>query len=185
MTLAEVVSDVDLSEYVGQVLLFLFILGSIALVLCSVVLGETSVASSSARSRKHVPLARAFDTSNDAKEQPTAAKAPLIPPLTPGQRRERRNSLRRRGNPVGVLVLAGEGRAEPGLVLDRSKGGFCLSVAQPVDVGATLRVRTCHAPDDVPWIDVLVRHCAQKGDRWHLGCQFAEELPWSVLLLFG
>jgi hypothetical protein len=32
---------------------------------------------------------------------------------------------------------------------------------------------------------VEVRHCRHKGDRWLAGCKFGQELPWSVLLLFG
>jgi hypothetical protein len=85
-----------------------------------------------------------------------------------------------------VIIIAGESaQAEPGLVINRSKGGLCVSVSQPVAVGTTLQLRACQAPDDTPWIPVLVRHCGANKDRWQLGCQFVEELPWSILLLFG
>src|SRR5437879_4933536 len=123
--LAEVSSDVDLSEYAGQALLFLFVLGGIALVLCNPVLGGTSVSSSSSRSRKRIPLQDSLDTGSDAKEQQSTAKATLLPHVSPGQGRERRTSIRRMGKPVGVLVLASNAKAEPGLVVNRSKGGLC------------------------------------------------------------
>jgi hypothetical protein len=39
--------------------------------------------------------------------------------------------------------------------------------------------------DQVASVRLLVRHCKQKNQEWRIGCQFMEELPWSVLLLFG
>jgi hypothetical protein len=178
-------SDVDLYEYLEQAVLILFVLGGIALVLCNLVLGGSSVSSTSSRSRKYGPLQDSLDIGSDAKEQPSPTTETLLRRVT-GKGRERRTSVRRKGNPVGVVVLAGEAaKAEPGLVINRSKGGLCLSLPGPVAAGTILQVRACQAPEDIPWIRVLVRHCVAKGDRWNLGCQFTEELPWSVLLLFG
>jgi hypothetical protein len=184
--LAEISSDVDLYEYLEQAVLILFVVGGIALVLCNLVLGGGSVSSTPSRSKKYGPLQDSLDTASDATEQPSPAKATLLGRVTAGKARERRTSVRRKGNPVGVVVLAGEAAyAEPGLVLNRSKGGLCLSVSGSVAVGTTLRIRACQAPEDSPWIQVVVRHCVAKGQRWQLGCQFMEELPWNVLLLFG
>jgi len=186
MMLAEVSTDVDLYEYLEQAVLVLFVVGGIALVLCNLVLGGGSVSSTPSRSKKYGPLQDSLDTGSDATEQPSPATATLLRRVTAGKGRERRTSARRKGNPVGVVVLAGEAaKAEPGLVINRSKGGLCLSVPSPVALGTILQLRACQAPEDIPWIRVLVRHCAAKGDRWNLGCQFMEELPWRVLLLFG
>lgn len=183
--LAEVASDVDFAEYVEQALLILFVLGGTALVLGNLIMGGSSVSSNSSRSRKYGPLQDSLDTSDDAKEQQSAAPAILAPRVTAGKK-DRRKALRRKGNAVGVLFRTGpKARVEPALVTDRSKGGLCLSVPDPVAVGTTLHIRACQAPDDCPWIQVRVRHCAANEKRWHLGCQFVEELPWNVLLLFG
>jgi hypothetical protein len=77
------------------------------------------------------------------------------------------------------------GKPLQGLVLDRSRGGLYLSVPHRIDVGSLLTVRTSDFPNDVASVRLLVRHCIQKGNEWRIGCQFVEELPWSVLLLFG
>lgn len=182
----ELSPDLDLSEHVTQVLLCLFVLGGIALVLCNLVLGETSVSSRASRTRKSLPCSNALDA-DIVPEEPPAARAPLLPRVTAGMRKERRGSLRRKGNPVGVVVVFADDPAkpEPGLVIDRSRGGLCLSLPRPVAVGTKLHVRTCHAPEDLAPIVVVVRHCAARGDRCHLGCQFVEAIPWGVLLLFG
>src|SRR5260370_25500022 len=119
--LAEVSSDVDLYEYLGQAVLILFVVGGIALVLCNLVLGGGSVSSISSRSRKYGPLQDSLDIGSDAKEQQSPTTGTLLRRVTTGKGRERRTSVRRRGNPVGVVVLAGEAaKAEPGLVINRS-----------------------------------------------------------------
>src|SRR5207245_2244183 len=122
---------------------------------------------------KYGPLQDSLDTAGDATEQPSSVTTTLLRRVTVGKGRERRTSVRRKGNPVGVVVLAGEAaKAEPGLVLNRSKGGLYVSVAGPVAVGTTIQLRACQAPGDTPWIHVLVRHCVAKGERWNLGCKF-------------
>jgi hypothetical protein len=73
----------------------------------------------------------------------------------------------------------------PGTVLNRSRGGLLVAVPQPTAKGTILSVRPPHAPEEQAWIQVEVRHCKQRDDRWLLGCKFTEQLPWSVLLLFG
>jgi hypothetical protein len=125
---------------------------------------------------------------------PGVAAPRLMPKLDPQGRvvwlyhaGERRAALRRRGGETEVIIAPSEDGQEPakGMVIDRSQGGLCLSVAQPVAGGSVLRLRVTNAPEDLPWIEVMVRNCRQKDERWLLGCKFVEELPWSVLLLFG
>src|SRR4051812_12760302 len=106
----------------------------------------------------------------------------------PAQNRERRASLRRSGNPVKVLVSrAGPDGEEhfKALTVNRSRGGLCLSVGRPVEVGQVIQVRAAHAPPDLPGVGLRVWGCKTNGERWRLGCQFVAEPPWSALLLFG
>ena len=63
--------------------------------------------------------------------------------------------------------------------------GVLISAPQAASLETIWSVRTTNAPEDLPWIHIRVRHCQQKDDRWLWGCAFTEELPWSVLLLFG
>ena len=100
---------------------------------------------------------------------------------------DKRRSLRRHGNPVTVLIsdALNPGKPLQGLVLDRSRGGLYLSVPHRIDAGCQLTVRTPNFHDHVASVRLLVRHCKQKNQEWRIGCQFMEELPWSVLLLFG
>jgi hypothetical protein len=115
-------------------------------------------------------------------------KRPAPPPVvrTTGKK-SRRSGIRRSGNPVDVKLSDATATAEPkdAQVLDRSRGGLLLSVGHAIAAGTMLTVRANLAPDDTPWVQIEVRHCRAKRDRWVLGCAFKEELPWSVLLLFG
>jgi hypothetical protein len=108
-------------------------------------------------------------------------------PFIHGSASERRTSLRRTGKPVKVYVSDAEGKAKPveGWVVDRSMGGLCLSVYQPVPVRTTLTVRTVTAPSDTPWVQVEVKRCQVQEDRWELGCQFLCKPAWAILLQFG
>jgi hypothetical protein len=180
-------AQVPLSEYAEQALLFLMMLGGSVVLLGSLILGGSAVSSTSSRSRKYGPVQDSLDTNKNAPtEELTAVQATCVPRLRKGKRRERRAWPRREGNPTDVLITtAKEAEPEKAFVIDRSRGGLRLSVSRPMAVGTTFHVRACHAPEDLPPIQVLVRHCSQKEQRWHVGCQFMESLPWSVLLLFG
>lgn len=100
---------------------------------------------------------------------------------------ERRRSVRRAGMPTPIFVLdQKQGRkARDGFVLDRSSGGVRLAVQKPVPTGTTLQIRPHTAADDTPWVSVIVRNCRELGDYYEIGCQFEEDLPWRILLLFG
>jgi hypothetical protein len=113
--------------------------------------------------------------------------ADYIDPYAPDST-ERRNSLRRGGNPLEVNVSDAEAKSEPtrGWVVDRSMGGICLRLEAPVAVGTLLSIRPREACPIIPWTQVEVRDC-RPGDAntWEVGCQFVRMPSWSVLLLFG
>ena len=111
----------------------------------------------------------------------------LQPPPQFENARERRQWLRRQGNPVDVLIAADEPAVDAtrGTVLDRSRGGLCLSAHGPAPVGTILKVRAAHAPEVDAWVSVEVRHCQERDGSWQLGCKFEQKLSWSELLLFG
>ncbi len=100
---------------------------------------------------------------------------------------DRRNSLRRDGPPVEVVVQskAFKGGEAGGYVLDRSTGGLKLALSAGLTSGSTLQVKAKHAPDTTPWVTVLVRSCRENSDHYELGCEFEKTPPWNVLLLFG
>jgi hypothetical protein len=100
---------------------------------------------------------------------------------------EKRREIRRAGGVVSVLLkdLGAAEEAAEAVVLDRSKGGLLLSLDRALPIGRVISLRAVNAPDDLPWVNLTVRRCRKKGEGWELGCQFVDELPWSVLLLFG
>jgi hypothetical protein len=100
---------------------------------------------------------------------------------------ERREFRRRRGNPVQVVIAVDDaaGVATPGMVIDRSRGGLCLAVAQPPAVGSYLLVRPANSPDSQAWVRVQVRHCRHRGGRWLIGCKFEQRLSRTELIPFG
>jgi hypothetical protein len=121
---------------------------------------------------------------------PAAAPAEKPPPLDPfifGSVREQRQAVRRKGNPVSVMISDATGRAAPweGVVWDRSLGGLGLMVHNPVAVGTILSVRPAQASTVIPWVQVEVRSCRQKGDSWNLGCQYVKVPHSSLLWQFG
>ncbi len=136
-----------------------------------------------------VPSLSHLPTDEAAAEQLEQEKlqAQRLPGLmVPKSKREKRRWLRRGGNPVDVLLVTPEAAApEASQVLDRSRGGLLIAAPHAVDKGRLIKVRACHAPEELDWIVLEVRHCQQKEDRWLLGCAFQQEHPLSVLLLFG
>jgi hypothetical protein len=86
---------------------------------------------------------------------------------------------------VLVTSPAFKGEVSTGYVLDRSTGGLRLALTTAVASGMTLQVRADNAPDNTPWVTVLVRNCRNAGQHYELGCEFDKTPPWNVLLLFG
>jgi hypothetical protein len=101
--------------------------------------------------------------------------------------REKRAAPRRDGNPMPVLVRPkpASPEASEGTVLNRSRGGLLLSLAEPAPLGAAFLLRTSNMPDDLAWIEVEARNVRPKEDGYLVGCAFKHELPWGLLLFFG
>lgn len=112
------------------------------------------------------------------------------PPLDPfifGSALEKRQAVRRKGNPVSLSISDATARAIPwqGIVVDRSLGGLGLIVHNQVPVGTILSVRPAQSTTIFPWVQIEVRSCRQEGDSWVLGCQFVKVPHSSLLWHFG
>lgn len=107
------------------------------------------------------------------------------PPQSTGA--DRRTTVRRDGQPVPVYLnsAAFEKQTEPAYVIDRSKGGLKIISAKPLPADSTMQIRAENAPDNIPWITMIVRSCREMGNRYELGCEFEQPPPWNILLLFG
>ena len=124
---------------------------------------------------------------------PTEEPAPEAPawcardPFVHGSAQEKRRSIRRKGNPVTVLVSDAKAEAPPqrGSVLDRSHGGLRLRIAESVEPGTILSIRAAHVGAIVPWVQLEVRTCTRDDAGWELGCQYVKAPPSSVQWLFG
>lgn len=108
--------------------------------------------------------------------------------LPPSKRHdERRRSMRRGGVPTPVQF------SDPlkpkkhfdGFVLDRSSGGLRLASERAFPTGSTMLIRPIAAAPETPWVPVIIRNCREQGDFFEIGCQFQEDLPWHLLLMFG
>jgi hypothetical protein len=100
---------------------------------------------------------------------------------------ENRAAVRRGGNAVAIFIADPQKTDEPrrGWVVDRSAGGLCIALDNPVDPGTILRVRVCNAPVTVQWAEVEVKSCRKDGNQWEAGCQFVVTPSFNVLMLFG
>jgi hypothetical protein len=188
IVLAELTTNGDLSTAVGQAIFFLILSGVALFVLKIAVLGDNPVATSSIPRKRVILQHYLFGVTSQTEGLAGSLSQSILTRSPPSERgREKRRSLRRRGNPVPILIsdALNPGKPLQGLILDRSRGGLFLSVPQRIAVGSLLAVRTPDFPGAVPSVGLRVRHCKQKGEDWRIGCQFTEELPWSVLLLFG
>jgi hypothetical protein len=167
-------------NYPGTLVLLLLVGALLAIVLGS------AMTSPHGPRRVRVPLSSDLfpdaDNWDDLGTPSTGKKRPH-----PFSKRDKRAWMRREGSPLEVQVADAVLTQAPiqGRVLNRSRGGLLVSLSQPTAVGTILSVRPPHAPDEQMWIHVEVKHCKQQQDRWYLGCKFTQELPWSVLLLFG
>jgi hypothetical protein len=111
---------------------------------------------------------------------------PQADPFLYGSATERRDTLRRKGTHVKVVLANADATEELGWswVIDRSMTGLCLKVDQEVPAGTILSVRPLKAPE-TPWLQVEVKNCRPMGEHWEIGCQFLRQPAWSVLMLFG
>ena len=99
---------------------------------------------------------------------------------------DRRTAPRRKGNRVEV-DLTDDSKRPPtlGWVVDRSMGGLCLIVEEPLKEGIVLNVRPRKAPQSAVWTAVEIRSCRADGEEWEIGCRFVKTPQWNDLLLFG
>jgi PilZ domain len=103
-----------------------------------------------------------------------------------GSASDRRSAPRRKGNAVEVILSRGQGQSPVhGWVVDRSVGGLCLMLSEPVPQGATFPVRPRNAPESTPWTEVEIRGCRAVDGDWEVGCRFIRSPQYNVLLLFG
>jgi hypothetical protein len=116
-----------------------------------------------------------------------AADAPVHDPFEHGSISEQRQGVRRKGNPIEVLISDAEAEEAPvrGWVLDRSVNGLCLLVDEEIAVGTVLSVKPRQSPPGMPWIRAEVRNCKKDNTGYQAGCQFVSTPPWGILLLFG
>jgi hypothetical protein len=100
---------------------------------------------------------------------------------------KRRQTPRGRGAPMRILILAKNRPAEqfPGYVINRSVGGLCVSLVQPVEEGALISVRPAKELIDDTWYDVVVKYCRATETGWEMGCEFQGRGGSSALLKFS
>src|SRR5262249_45391240 len=102
-----------------------------------------------------------------------------------GVTQDRRAAPRRKGNCVEVLLAGDQGTTLLGWVLNRSIGGLCLLVEQPVPQGTACKGRPSSAGPTAPWAEITVRSCRREAGQYELNCQFDGMPNWNELLHFG
>lgn len=132
------------------------------------------------RQRRPAPIVVSAENGTDGNPADVWMPAPKRPD-------ERRRSSRRLGVPTAIQLVDPKKpkRVLGGFVLDRSSGGLRLALEKPYPTGSTLQVRPTSAPAESPWVGIIIRSCKETGDYFEIGCQFQEELPWHLLLMFG
>jgi hypothetical protein len=120
---------------------------------------------------------------------PKAAPAKAHPPSDPflmGGKGEKRTLVRRAGVVVAIAMCRADGGARiDATVVDRSVRGIGILSPLPFTRGSLLKVRPCAASEKIPFVQVQVRNCRQKGKQWHIGCDFSHSPPMDLLMLFG
>ncbi len=117
---------------------------------------------------------------------PEAPPAPNVDVFLHGSVKERRTAPRRRGNSVEIFFAPAPNQ-EPlhAWVLDRSVGGLCVGLEQPIQQGEVWHVKPRNAPASTPWTPVEVRSCKPEEGSWEIGCRFLQTPSFNVMLLFG
>jgi len=110
-----------------------------------------------------------------------------VDPFLRGSILEKRTALRRAGKPVDVLLSDADHKAEPvpGWVIDRSTGGLAVAVSRDYEIGTVLTVRPLAASEQVPWLQIEVRHCYRLDSDWRLSCKFVRTPPYGIMVMFG
>jgi PilZ domain-containing protein len=127
--------------------------------------------------------------SRNQEAAPDTAKKnnPTHDPFANGSASERRGAARRKGNPVEILISDAEATKEAAraCVVDRSMGGLCLLLNEPVEPGTVVSIKPVNGPQATPWVQVEVRSCKKDSSVYEVGCQFVRTPAWAVMLLFG
>src|SRR5262249_19266079 len=157
-------------NYPGTLVL-LFIL----LALLGVALGSGALSQPFTR-RNKVPSLSNFSTNDPGNTAPAKRKRKVVLFQETSQR-ELRDSMRREGDLVEVLITRGKADAEPmmALVLNRSRGGLLISAPEAAEVGCPLYVRAVDAPAELDWVPIQIRYCRERDGRWLWGCKFMRE----------
>jgi hypothetical protein len=100
---------------------------------------------------------------------------------------KRRQTPRGRGAPSRILIFDKNGPKEPfsGYVINRSIGGLCVSLVQPLEEGSILSVRPAKDPRDDVWYEVLVKYCRATDTGWEMGCEFQGRAGSNTMLKFS
>lgn len=116
------------------------------------------------------------------------------PPLDPGHLStektaenwgDRRSTPRRAGNLSEVDLEYPEGIAGPSIaaILDRSTGGLCLLVSEPIPAGLTIHVKARRNPGFRFAVSVEIRGCRRTEDGWRVNCRFLRQLTYNELVM--
>lgn len=99
---------------------------------------------------------------------------------------KRRKTARGKGAPVRIFISDAEAKSEPfsAYVQNRSIGGLCVTLNQPVQVGTILSVRPAKELPENPWYQVEVKYCRKSDSGYEMGCQFLGRPNWNMLLTF-
>lgn len=121
-------------------------------------------------------------------EQPPSMPLMTMTTLMPNQgQRDRRAAPRRKAGSRIEVYITDDTKGPPilGWVVDRSIGGLCLNVEEPLSEGMNLYVRPRKAQQTAPWLAIEIRSCRPDGSVWEIGCRFLKPPQWNDLLLFG
>lgn len=118
--------------------------------------------------------------------EPEAQPDPLNPYVSLASPK-RRQTPRGRGAPSRILILDKTKTAEPfsGWVINRSIGGLCVSLVQPIEEGAKLNVRPAKEIMDDVWYEVVVKYCRATDSGWEMGCEFQGRGGSQTMLKFS
>ncbi len=121
------------------------------------------------------------------RQQQTAASEDPMNPYQAMATPKRRQTPRGRGAPTRILILDKNRPDEPfsGYVLNRSIGGLCVSLIQPLEEGAIIRIRPAKELLDDTWYDVVVKYCRATDTGWEMGCEFQSRASSNTMLKFS
>jgi hypothetical protein len=121
------------------------------------------------------------------KSSSVAPKVETADPFVCGSGSEKRQAFRRQGNNVDVTVANQDTKEPPitGHVLDRSMGGLRLLVDRDFHLDANLTVRPLNRSQFAPWVEVVVKSSQLTDNGFEIGCQFARQPTYEILLMFG